>query len=160
MVRDTSANDYEARLLKAIETTGWFCTAVAGESPSQSFAYTIGLHHSFNHPELIVFGLTPQRAHTIISAIADRASERSFPRDEQTGVAKDNAESWMFLPVPKCRYEEFVLSGLWFYEDHDFPLMHLIWPDESSAFPISKGACLETIMSQPILWPKTELDRH
>jgi len=55
-----------------IEQYGWSTMYVDAnrERGMESLSYTIGLDETYDHPEVIVFGLPAETAHNILSAIA------------------------------------------------------------------------------------------
>jgi hypothetical protein len=82
MPRTSSSNEYERRLLANISEHDWQCASVAGDESSPSFSYTIDLFQSFGHPELVIFGLHPKTAHSVLR-IAARAAATGKPLDLQ-----------------------------------------------------------------------------
>ena len=49
----------DAQMRDDIATYGWHVIKVLEDDEGPGFAFTIGLHQRFAHPELIVFGLPP-----------------------------------------------------------------------------------------------------
>jgi Domain of unknown function (DUF4262) len=58
---------WRARVRKRLATYGWTVQTVDGWPP---FAYTIGLWR-LGHPELVLFGLEPQKAYGLLGVIAE-----------------------------------------------------------------------------------------
>ena len=60
-----------------IERYGWSATYVEEGAANPAWAYTIGLSGGFDHPELVVVGLKPDEAATILGEIAHRVIEHA-----------------------------------------------------------------------------------
>lgn len=63
----------DAQVTRDIREYGWHCLHVlprAGEE-GVGFTYTIGLIESYDHPELMIFGLGREREH-IVSSVSAR----------------------------------------------------------------------------------------
>ena len=62
-----------------IDRYGWFIQYVEAFPTSHAWAYTIGLTAGFDHPELVVTGVTPQAAARILNRLGEMIrSGRSF----------------------------------------------------------------------------------
>ena len=147
-------NDYERGVLHNVERHGWHCTSVTQGKPDKSFvpfSYTVGLFERFGAPELIIFGLDGNTAHSIFSTYANRLwVSDPIPLDAPCDdLIKDY--SCAFVQVPRSRYNEFVLSALWFYAEVDFPLYQVVWPNSEDAYPWTPGASPDFMSQQPVL---------
>ena len=87
MVRTSAANEFEQQILDNIQQSGWHCNAVGAGESYPTFVYTVGLEHSYGHPELIIFGLAPATAHGILSKIVQRLSAESASELANTPLA-------------------------------------------------------------------------
>jgi hypothetical protein len=50
-------DDHERKALADVQNHGWHVLKVMEDDRGPAFAYTVGLYHSFRHPELIIVGL-------------------------------------------------------------------------------------------------------
>lgn len=50
-------DEHERKALADVQQHGWHVLKVMEDNEGPAFAYTVGLYHSFGHPELIVVGL-------------------------------------------------------------------------------------------------------
>jgi len=50
--------DSDRKLLADVQGHGWHVIGVETDEEEPGFAYSIGLYHTFRHPEIIVFGLS------------------------------------------------------------------------------------------------------
>src|SRR5262245_917710 len=85
------------------------------------FAYSIGLYHSFKHPEIIVFGLQHEVAHWIINELAQRikAGKRCEVGKEYTGLLE--GYNCVFRLAPQGCYRDYFGYATDFYDGDDFP---------------------------------------
>lgn len=115
------------------------------------FSFTVGLWHSFEQPEIVVFGLPEEVAHDLLNSIADEAAEDkkflSDTRHEELLVGY----AVRFVAVPKERYGDYLGSAMWAYEGADFPCVQLVWPDKQGRWPWEPGVREGFAESQPVL---------
>jgi hypothetical protein len=146
-------NDYERTVLKNIDSFGWHCTSVAprvGEE-GESFSYTVGLYHSFGSSELLLIGLPSKTAHAIFSIYVDRLRAGDpIPLDAQSD-ALIQGYPCLFVPAPRSRSGDYVLSALWYYAETDFPLHQVVYPDREGRFPWHSEASQAFRSQQPVL---------
>jgi hypothetical protein len=67
----TPVDDGDRKLLADVKQVGWHVIKVAGDDEGPAFAYSIGLFHSFQHPEIVTFGLDVTDMHRMINAIGE-----------------------------------------------------------------------------------------
>src|SRR5262249_28663940 len=85
------------------------------------FAFSVGLYHSFKHPEIIVFGLNHELAHWIINELARRIKEgeRCEIGKEYDGLLE--SYNCVFREAPKGCYPDYFGYARAFYQSDDFP---------------------------------------
>lgn len=129
----TPFNDYERQLIDAVREHGWFCPSVYGDEDGPSFSYSVGFWKTLGKPEVVVFGLPPQVAHSVLWQLyrlfQDLAPQPGQPLD---GVLEGYLS--YLMPVG-AKADEFMLSTTWFYGGEDYPRLQLVWPDPVGAFP-------------------------
>lgn len=138
------------RILTAIGQYGWSVVAVGGEGEEPGYGYSIGLWHTFRHPEVIVFGLPPEIAQKIINNIGRAIKKGSRFSDNATSDIIAN-HRLAFADVPEDCYEFFVGMGISFYEGEHFPLLQVVWPDPQGKFPWDEGFDKKFNKIQPLL---------
>lgn len=141
----------ERQVLDDVETHGVHIVHVQDEDDSPGFSFTIGLWHSFEQPEVILFGLEQEVAQDLLNAIADEASE---DRKYVDGSRHDDVlvgYPVRFLAVPKERYAEYLGTAVWAYEGMDFPCVQLVWPDKQGRWPWDPGVRDGFAEAQPVL---------
>ncbi|MBA2427455.1 MAG: DUF4262 domain-containing protein [Actinobacteria bacterium] len=71
MCEGASLDDVRFHIHGLIEGSGWAVIPVEGNTPYRSWAYTVGLVQTFDHPELVVVGLDPLAAGRLLNSIGD-----------------------------------------------------------------------------------------
>jgi len=133
-------DEHEQKALDDVQRYGLHIVNVLEEGTLPSFAYTVGLFHTFQHPEVLVYGLPQDRAHRILNDLADNL--RAGRRYVAGGVYEDLLErySCTFRLIPPSHYREHLGWASWFNETPDFPALQLIYPDKEGRWPWQDGA--------------------
>jgi hypothetical protein len=148
-------SDSDAKLLHDVQRVGWHVIKVfaleAAERPD--WAFSIGLFHSFAHPEVVLFGLPLDRCMTLVNVIgrAVQAGKRYQHGEKYADILQDPYKC-AFRQVPRARYRDYVGYALWFYEDDLFPLLQCFWPDKEGRFPWDNGCDDYVRDAQPVLF--------
>ena len=58
----------DQRLLQDVRDVGWHVIKIAADAATPGWAFSVGLGPTFNHPELVVFGLALDLMHTMINS--------------------------------------------------------------------------------------------
>lgn len=127
-----------------IEDYGWHCCYVFDlEGVKPEFSYTIGFEKTFNHPEIIVFGLDRNVAHQILSDIAcDIADGVKLQTDIKLSNVIGGDYQVMFKEVDDNAFDKYLGQAVDFY-NRQFKAWALLWPDKNKVLPIEEG-CLAT----------------
>lgn len=130
---------------------GWHVVLIEAENEEPAFAYSIGLYHSFRHPEIIAFGLKRDTLHSLINVCGDRIKDgETLPLDEPVDDVLADYPC-IFKLVPREHYREHVGYARWFYKGDEFPLIQLVWPDRDRRFPWQDGVEDGFRRCQPVL---------
>jgi len=147
----------DRKLLADVQEYGWHKITVSEDAEGPGFTYTIGLFHSFQHPEVIVFGLPDERMRLIVDSIAELV---------QSGVTlADGSESDQILEHYSCtfravlpvHYPAHLGYARWFYKAREFPVLQCCWPDRTGRYPWELDCEREIIRLQPALYDPTLL---
>lgn len=129
--------DPDAKVRNDIEQYGWHCLNVWPQKGDArpGFSYTIGLSHSYGHPEIMIFGLG-DRAHGILTGCANLIKEgvRFFPNQPNSEVLSGNYEV-IFKPMRNECFAEYLGTALRFYGRRPFEALVMFWPDKEHRFP-------------------------
>ena len=82
----------DAKVLQDIQRVGWHVVKVfVPKDEEGDWAYSIGLFHSFGHPEVILFGLPLDRCMTLVNVIGRqvKAGKRSQSGEEYADILQD-----------------------------------------------------------------------
>lgn len=131
---------------------GVWIGAIEANDEGPAFAYTIGLHANYTHPELIMFGLPIASMHSILNHCADqvRAGARFSTAGDTQGILDAFAVRFRAV-VSEESHAEYLGIGCRFYESRTFPVLQCVWPDKSGAFPGDPGAAEFLAKVQPLI---------
>ena len=151
MTRNNAPNAFERIILDNIRRFGWHSNSVGMDLDTAIFAYTVGFFRSFRHPELLVFGLSPETSHGIFTAAAQLIA-RGHSLDTDTPNEELLAgRSCVAVDVPGKHYAEFATSACWYYDGSQFPMYQIVWPSDQGLYPWHPNATDAFIRAQPVL---------
>ncbi|OAI48434.1 hypothetical protein AYO44_06885 [Planctomycetaceae bacterium SCGC AG-212-F19] len=154
-------DDRDRKLLADVQRHGWHVLGVESDDEGPGFAYSIGLFHTFRHPEIIVFGLAVKVMHPIINAIGELVRKGSqFEHLDEAGDVL-GGYNVCFRTVERMHYREYLGYARWFYQGDDFPVLQCVWPDKQHRYPWHPEFNENLASRQPLLseeksWPFQE----
>ncbi|MFZ2266289.1 MAG: DUF4262 domain-containing protein [Azonexus sp.] len=151
MVRTIGKDPSEIKLLEDVEKFGWHCLNILAEDELPPYSFTVGLYHSYQHPELMIFGLPANLAHQILRIAADAIKSGKPINLELPTEELLRGYSCCFVEVPVSHYEENMGFCRWFYEGDSFPLYQIVWPSREGHFPWHPAASESFRSIQPVL---------
>jgi Domain of unknown function (DUF4262) len=135
MVQSIGTDDGERKVLADIAKFGWHSLNILDQGDKPGWRFTIGLYQTWQHPELIVFGLKRDVVHSVLSIVANGLAEgRRIDLSRPTDELLENG-SCVFVEVPKACYREHVGFARWYYQGDAFPLYQIVWPSREGYFP-------------------------
>lgn len=116
-----------------------------------SFAYSIGLKKTYNHPEIICFGLSYNLSHEIINDIAEIIKNGEVIKSGKiyTNIFEDSRAT--FLDVDQRNISDYFGAALNYYQNEEFTALQLIWTDRNDKFPWEESFEEEFLFKQPLL---------
>ena len=140
-------------MLGDVEQDGWHHLRIHPSEGDPRWSFTIGLAATWEHPELIVFGLPYETCHDVLwtaaRAIAGGARYepgRSYDEFLEGYPAR-------FVEVPPHWYAAFMGYAQWFHESSTgFRVLQFVWPDARGRFPWDEGWAVPA-GKQPVLSP-------
>jgi hypothetical protein len=145
-------NDDDRKLLADIARHGWVVLAIKEDDEGPAFAYSVGLFHTFDHPEILIIGLPPKTAHPLINDLGETI--RGGRRFEVGSRCDDVASTTLvFNGMDERHYREYLGYARWFYHGSDFPTLQCVWPDKQGIFPWEEGFDSRFFQVQRILGP-------
>jgi hypothetical protein len=144
-----------AQVLADIEEYGLHIVHVleddADPTGEPRFSYTVGLWHSFEQPEVVVFGLPEDVAHELLNEIADEAAEgRRFV----AGTRHDDLLQGYpvrFLAIDEAVRDEHCGVANWAYAGEPFTAVQLVYPDKQGRWPWDESTRQGFRKGQPVI---------
>lgn len=145
------AESGDAKALADIEEYGLHIISVTGDGDAPPFCYSIGIGKSLGMPELIVIGIKPALATSMINACY-RQMATGVPFTPGARVA-DLIEGFdcEIGDVAPAHYRRYMGWALWLYEGSSFRALQIIYPDMEGVFPWEPQAHQDFRDWQPLL---------
>lgn len=141
----------DRKLLADVEEYGWHCLHVHGEGELPYWTFSIGVFRTWQHPELVVFGIRDTVAHDLLTDLVERVKRGESFRHGREHDDVLEGFSCRFLRVDPQWYSAFLGYAQWFYEAEDgFPVLQLVWPDKQHRYPWEQGYAIADV-TQPVL---------
>ena len=136
---ESTFNNYERNFVAKIREYGWFRTSVFADGDEPAFSYTTGFWVTLGRPEIVVFDLPLETAHSVLWDLFNEAKAgRDLPLRTRVPDIFGRLDA-CFLSVDRTEYQGRLLSSLWFYRGDSFPCLQLVWPDRDNLFPWEPG---------------------
>jgi hypothetical protein len=130
-----------------IDEAGYHLTYVGADPP---FCYSVGLSATWDHPELLLFGLGFEDSKTILMALAREIGEgQRFVH----GSIDDETfnRSVAFVEIPKDEYPGRFNVTIDVYDGMDFEALQVVTPDRTGRVPWDGDSIPDPASSQPLL---------
>jgi Domain of unknown function (DUF4262) len=145
----------EAKVLRDIQTYGWHVTKFfgTGVEAGPEWAFSIGLFHSYCHPEVIIFGLKLDICIALVHEIGGHIKTgKEYDVEGEYGDILRDPYKCAFRFVQPYHDRDYLGYGCWFYQSDPFPTLQCFWPDKTGRFPWDEG-CVSTVRdAQPLLY--------
>jgi Domain of unknown function (DUF4262) len=134
-----------------IEKFGLQVILVTSSGYLPSFGYSVGLWETYQHPEIICFGLPTTLTHAIINDVAEiiKNRERIQVNKPYTDIFKNSRAE--FITVAPDNIEDYFNTAIIHFDTNDFPAIQLVWTDRNDKFPWEEDFEEEFIYDQPLL---------
>lgn len=139
----------DLRVLADVAEIGWH--VVQAKEPGAGHAFTIGLFRSFDHPEVVLFGLDPETRQAALDRLGARvrAGERFDSGGVADGILADRPVT--FKVVARRHYLAYLGYAGWFHGGPRFPALQAVWPDGEGRYPWERWFSRALRDAQPIL---------
>jgi hypothetical protein len=149
---DANLDDNDRKLLQDIQDEGWHIVGIPPEDGTPGWAFTVGLYHSFKHPEIVVFGLPIELLGQVIGGIGSDVKEgKAFELSKEYEEILEGVRC-TFRPVLECWYRSFLGYARWFYRGSQFPVLQCLWPDKEQHYPWEPKFKEAWKWAQPLLY--------
>lgn len=140
----------DERVLHDVRRFGWHLVGVgAGDAGTPAFAYTVGLGHRSNHPELLMSGQPVD----LMASVLDEVASRVVVRGHRLGAGDvvEGVLAWHpMVPedVTTATAHDTIRYSSWFHR-RPARALQLVWPDVTGLFPWQPGAHDTTDLQPP-----------
>ncbi len=127
-----------------LKSYGWHCcNAFDPEGINSNFSYSIGFESTFNHPEIIIFGLEADVSHQILSDLAiDIQNGVTFEIDAKLKNVIGGDYEVMFKEVKAEHFSNYLGQAVDHY-NKPFRAWALLWPDKNNTLPIEDNCLID-----------------
>ena len=152
--REAGFDGGEEHLHQSLREVGWHILLIPEDEEGPTFAYTIGLYHSYQHPEVLVQGLPQECVHGMLNVIGENVkSGQSYEAGNKYAGILEGCDC-VFVTIHPSHYNEYLGSAIRFYKHALFPVLQCVWPDREGRFPWEAGfppglASLQPVLSEP-----------
>ena len=145
-------DEADRRILENVNEHGWHVALVLEQGTTPGWGYSIGFYHTFRHPEVVVFGLPKDLAHSVINFVGDdiKAGKR-FESGKQYAELLDGVLCTL-QRVEKVWYRPFLGRAIAFYNGEAFPVLQCVWPDKDQNYPWDPKYRSDWLWAQPLLF--------
>ena len=136
MIPPEQMDAVDKKVAADVEQIGWSCIGVfpTHEGHSPPFNYTVGLPHSYQHPELLMMGMSNQQLHSCLAVAVQliQGGTRFAADTYSTEVLV--ALRVAFVEVLDVHHEDYCLSMATRLQG-EIPALQMVWPDREDRFP-------------------------
>jgi len=128
-------DEVDRRVRSDVDAHGWHVVKIMGDDRAPPWAFTIGLEHSFSHPEVLIFGMELELLHRLLNHVGAlvRTGRRFDDVERPAGVLEKHPPA--FRPVLARWHGAFVGNAAWFYRERPFRVLQCFWPDAAGHLP-------------------------
>ena len=127
-----------------IEKHGWHVLSVFGDD-SPNFSYTIGFKETFNHPEILMSGLSMELMHQLLNDIGKLIKKGYSFNNGDTCNEVIKGYLVKFLTVDYSHKDEYFRAASAHYGEGNFEALQCVWPDQDGNFPLKTDSNQEVL---------------
>jgi hypothetical protein len=144
-------DELERTLLRSIQDRGYSILSEPAQADHPAYSYTVGLIYRFEHPELVVVGLTRERGEALLLVAAELVKQGAAlaPGSVNTELLHDYP--CHLGPVAIAQHRAYLGYARWYYRGDGFTAVQVIWPDREGRFPNEADFAAHLRAQQPIL---------
>lgn len=145
--------DHLDKIRWVVEENGWCAEPVAGseDPPRPPYTYTVGFEESFEHPEVVIFGLQPVAARGLMEMMAEHLDAGgTLPVGEFVGLL-DNGLRCALLPVRLTDHRDLFTGLSAYHGERPFRVEQFVWPDRQGRLPWDPGYEERLRLAQPVI---------
>jgi hypothetical protein len=150
-VPPTPKHPSEQRVISDVQEYGWHIIHVGSDSRGSGWSFSIGLFHTFRHPEFVVMGLPSATTQLVINELGARVKAGEHFAHGQHDPDVLTGYEVQFVSVSQAAYREHLGYACWFYRGERFPVLQAVWPDRAGVFPWQAGFDPSLVSVEPVL---------
>jgi hypothetical protein len=120
----------------------------ASEDPP--ICYSAGLERTWEHPELLVYGLDFDDAKTVLTGLVMEISKGARWSHGDVDV-QTFSRPIAFVEIPNAEYSGRMSVTIMVYEGYEFRALQVVTPDAEGRFPWDDGCDPAHVAAQPVL---------
>jgi hypothetical protein len=147
----------EKRIIEDVQKYGFHKALIEDDGYLPGFVYSIGFFKTYQHPEIIIFGLKTDVMNNLIHHVGEeiKKGKRFLTGIDYEGFLSNYPIR--FIEVDKEHYSDYLGYCGWFYnQTFDFPTYQLVWTDKEGKYPWEEGFFEDWKFKQPILDRNTD----
>lgn len=162
--REPQLQPDEKKLVYDVEKHGCHIISVREEGGFPGWCYTVGLTDVLGCPELIVIGLKPDVAHSLLNECAGRLQQGLRLRDGQRAEGLISNVECEFRAIEKRWIRQTMGYAVWYNRGDEFAVLQCVYPDLNNRFPWDEEAFdaswrnRQPLLFQHLLNPTVEID--
>jgi len=129
------------RIADNIRSHGWHCLHILPVQDQQdAFTYSIGFGESHDAPEVLIFGISREKAQAALNQCAWLLRQGHVIRtDVEDGNLLDGGYKVVFRSIrPEC-FDEYLGTAVRYYQGKPFEAVVMFLPDRQHRFPWEEG---------------------
>ena len=119
-----------------------------------SYAFTVGLWHSFAHAEASVFGRDEDEMVRWLDTVGGQVEAGRIVHPDRQADDVLGAVEVFPRPALASWHRHLFGTALAFYRGQPVPMLQLVWPDRAGVLPWEPGCAEECLAAQPWLWDR------
>ncbi len=129
----------DEQLLRDIQEIGWHVVLICEDEEGPAFGFTVGLYHSYGHPEVLIHGFGLELMHQILNVIGEAVKAGQRYEGERRYPDILDGYDCVFRTIEKRLYHEYLGYAHWYYRGNAFPALQCLLPDRDGRFPGEEG---------------------
>ena len=144
--------EIDRRVKADIQVHGWHVAKIEGDEHVPPWAHTIGFGDTFDHAEVIAWGMGVDQLHALLNRVGDllRAGNRFAPDQQVHNILEKFPCT--FKAVDARWHQPFAGNAAWHHRDGALSLLQIFWPDPEGLFPWEAGFQADLRPLQPLLY--------
>jgi uncharacterized protein DUF4262 len=142
-------DEWDRWVRETVSRAGWAVVAVTGATPH---AYTIGLWHSYELPELAMFGLRSDDMQVWLNECARLLRHSGDLGDEVPLAGVIEGYPVLLRRMHPSWHRSLFARACSYYGVDEMPVRQVVWPDRDGRWPWDEAATANCREGQPLGW--------